>query len=42
MFIGLSWSATILLTLGGVYLASVVGIYYSLNNFMIKGYTVEQ
>ncbi|CDJ61856.1 Chromosome III, complete sequence, related [Eimeria maxima] len=40
--IGLSWSATILLTLGGVYLASVLGIYYSLNTFMMKSYTVEQ
>ncbi|CDJ31864.1 uncharacterized protein EMH_0010490 [Eimeria mitis] len=39
---GLSWSATILLTLGGVYLASVLGIYYSLNTFMLKSYTVEQ
>ncbi|CDJ50367.1 hypothetical protein, conserved [Eimeria brunetti] len=39
---GLSWSATILLTLGGVYLASVLGIYYSLNSFMMKGYNVEQ
>ncbi|CDI84899.1 hypothetical protein, conserved [Eimeria praecox] len=39
---GLSWSATILLALGGVYLASVLGIYYSLNTFMMKSYTVEQ
>ncbi|KAL8275510.1 hypothetical protein Esti_000461 [Eimeria stiedai] len=39
---GLSWSATILLTLGGVYLASVIGVYYSLNSFMVKRYTIEQ
>ncbi|XP_026189618.1 uncharacterized protein LOC113146450 [Cyclospora cayetanensis] len=39
---GLSWTATILLTLAGVYLASVVGVYYSLNNLMTKSYTVEE
>lgn len=38
---GLSWSATILLALGGVYLASVFGIYYSLNSFMVKTYSEQ-